>query len=78
MKTEMFVESISPYFGSRVYRIARITKCQLITEPLNTTGAVMRFARPACAGLTDGMPLEPFPRRRHNPNCYFLKLKHME
>lgn len=74
----MYIERISPYFGKCLYRVAKVTKRQLVTEPLNSTGARMRFVRPTCAGLTDGMPLELFPRHRYNPNLYFLKLKPME
>lgn len=76
MKTKMFVVAISPYFGRREYRIAKLTKRQLVTEPLNETGAQMRFYRPAVEGLKDGMPLTLFPKRRYDANEYFLKLEH--
>lgn len=74
MKTEMFVESVSPYFGKRVYRIARLTKRQLVTEPVNETGARIRFYRPATAGLVDGMPLTLFPKKGYVSSIYTLRI----
>ena len=75
MKTEMFVVSISPYFGKHTYRIVKLTKRQLVTEPLNETGAQMRFYRPCTEDLKDGMPLTQFPKAGYDSSTHFLKLK---
>ena len=78
MKTELFVVSISPYFGKRIYRVAKLTKRQLVTEPLNETGARMRFYRPSVDDMKDGMPLTQFPRRGYDSSTHLLMIKHKE
>lgn len=49
---KLYVIEDNPYLGKRTYVIARATKTQLITGPINSVGAVMRFRRPDT--LTDG------------------------
>lgn len=75
MLTKLRVIEDNPYLGKRTYVIAKVTKTQLITEPINSVGAVMRFRRPDT--LTDGAKIFEvgLGSKGFNPVEYTLRIE---
>ena len=72
MLTRLHVIEDNPYLGKRTYVIVRMTKTQLITGPINSVGAVIRFRHPDT--LTDGAKIFVVGDRGFNPVEYTLKI----
>ena len=72
---KLFVKRIlwDKYLQGR-YEIVKVTKTQLITEPINDSGYVLRFKRPD-GKITTGIKLRPIPHERFSPNNYYLEIE---
>lgn len=58
----------------RKWRVARVTKTMLITEPINEVGAVLRFRRPT-GKITNGMRIYEVVHQSFSVMFYYLEIK---
>ena len=75
-KTTIYIIDDNPYFGKQKYRVARMTRTQMITNPINSVGAVLRFRRPKGIGLVDGEHVTPTCKaERDRPGRYTIHIE---